>query len=110
MVPPSSTSAKTKSVVKVPGSKSLSNRVLLMAGLATGTTRLTGLLHSDDTQVMMRALELLGASFVWEQDARILKVQGEGGKFRFPRRSHLIMRYGITISHKCCDASTVSKR
>ena len=37
VVPPSADSVKTKSVVRVPGSKSLSNRVLLMAGLATGT-------------------------------------------------------------------------
>jgi len=59
-----------------------------------GTTRLEGLLHSDDTQVMMRALELLGASFVWEQDAKILKVRGVGGKFRFPEKELYLSNAG----------------
>ena len=39
-----------------PGSKSISNRALLLAALGTGTCRLKNLLHSDDTQVMMNAL------------------------------------------------------
>jgi 5-enolpyruvylshikimate-3-phosphate synthase len=37
--------------IRVPGSKSISNRVLLMAALGKGTIRLRGLLHSDDTKV-----------------------------------------------------------
>lgn len=40
-----------------PGSKSISNRALLLAALASGTCRLRNLLHSDDTQVMMNALQ-----------------------------------------------------
>jgi pentafunctional AROM polypeptide len=39
-----------------PGSKSISNRALVLAALGTGTCRLKNLLHSDDTQVMMTAL------------------------------------------------------
>ena len=39
--------------VRVPGSKSISNRALLLAGFASGTTTISGLLHSDDTQVML---------------------------------------------------------
>jgi 3-phosphoshikimate 1-carboxyvinyltransferase len=46
--------------VYLPGSKSISNRVLLLAALAEGTTRLTGLLDSDDTRVMLAALRQLG--------------------------------------------------
>ena len=46
--------------VRVPGSKSISNRALLLAGFASGTTTITGLLHSDDTQVMLEALKQLG--------------------------------------------------
>ena len=46
--------------VRVPGSKSISNRALLLAGFAEGTTTISGLLHSDDTQVMLEALKLLG--------------------------------------------------
>ena len=51
----------TKSPVRMatPGSKSLSNRALVLAALGSGTCRLTNLLHSDDTQVMMAALHEL---------------------------------------------------
>ena len=48
--------------VRLPGSKSISNRVLLLAGLCAGTTTLHGLLASDDTQVMLDAGYLVGAS------------------------------------------------
>ncbi|MBK8323724.1 MAG: 3-phosphoshikimate 1-carboxyvinyltransferase [Betaproteobacteria bacterium] len=46
--------------LRLPGSKSISNRMLLIAALASGTTRLTGLLDSDDTRVMRAALASLG--------------------------------------------------
>src|SRR3546814_5435559 len=46
--------------LRLPGSKSISNRVLLLAALADGTTQLEGLLDSDDTRVMLAALSQLG--------------------------------------------------
>jgi 3-phosphoshikimate 1-carboxyvinyltransferase len=46
--------------VQLPGSKSISNRVLLLAGLSSGTTAVHGLLDSDDTRVMLAALSELG--------------------------------------------------
>jgi len=46
--------------LRLPGSKSISNRTLLLAALASGTTNLTGLLDSDDTRVMRDALDRLG--------------------------------------------------
>lgn len=46
--------------VNLPGSKSISNRALLLAALARGTTTLSGLLDSDDTRVMIGALQSLG--------------------------------------------------
>lgn len=49
-----------KGVVALPGSKSISNRVLLLSALANGTTRLKGLLDADDTRVMRNALMSLG--------------------------------------------------
>jgi 3-phosphoshikimate 1-carboxyvinyltransferase len=48
-------------VVEIPGSKSLSNRALLAAGLATGTSELNGTLDSEDTQAMAGCLRRLGA-------------------------------------------------
>ncbi len=64
--------------VRVPGSKSISNRALLLAGFASGTTTISGLLHSDDTQVMLEALKQLGCRL--ESDAGALVVHGLGGR------------------------------
>jgi len=50
--------------VVLPGSKSISNRVLLLAALSQGTTSVHDLLDSDDTQVMLTALEQLGCKIV----------------------------------------------
>ena len=80
-------------VVHVPGSKSVSNRALLLAGISQGTTRLRGLLSSDDTAVMIGALEVLGASVAWEDEeigdgrrAPVAVVTGMGGIFVAPSR------------------------
>ena len=64
-------------VVRVPGSKSISNRALLLAGFARGTTLIEGLLESDDTAVMREALKSLGC--IIESDADRLEITGIGG-------------------------------
>ena len=64
--------------VRVPGSKSISNRVLLLAGFADGTTEISGLLHSDDTRVMIDALQQLGCRV--EGDGQVLAVTGIGAR------------------------------
>ena len=61
--------------VRLPGSKSISNRVLLLAALAKGETEVAGLLDADDTRVMRDALSALGVVFTGE------KIQGVGGPF-----------------------------
>ena len=63
--------------VRLPGSKSISNRVLLLAGLAAGTTAVHDLLDSDDTRVMLAALEALGCGL--RRDGAVLHVTGIGG-------------------------------
>lgn len=64
-----------------PGSKSISNRALVLAALGSGVCKLGNLLHSDDTQVMMSALiEMQGADFAWEDNGETLVVTGKGGK------------------------------
>ena len=66
-----------EAVCTPPGSKSISNRALLLAALGQGQCRITNLLHSDDTDVMLRALtELQCASFEWESDGEVLLVNG----------------------------------
>ncbi|KAK4190307.1 putative Pentafunctional AROM polypeptide [Podospora australis] len=67
--------------VTPPGSKSISNRALVLAALGEGTTRVHGLLHSDDTHYMLAAIaQLQGASFSWENAGEVLVVEGRGGK------------------------------
>nr|WP_304656073.1 3-phosphoshikimate 1-carboxyvinyltransferase [Neorhizobium galegae] len=60
-----------------PGSKSITNRALLLAGLASGTSRLTGALRSDDTRYMADALRTMGVS-VDEPDETTFVVTGSG--------------------------------
>ena len=66
--------------VALPGSKSISNRVLLLAGLAAGTTVVHDLLDSDDTRVMLDALRALGCGL--QADGRTLHVTGLGGRLQ----------------------------
>ncbi|MDH7806543.1 3-phosphoshikimate 1-carboxyvinyltransferase [Agrobacterium tumefaciens] len=63
--------------VEPPGSKSITNRALLLAGLAKGKSRLTGALKSDDTLYMAEALRAMGVK-VTEPDATTFVVEGTG--------------------------------
>ncbi|MBX3623426.1 MAG: bifunctional 3-phosphoshikimate 1-carboxyvinyltransferase/cytidylate kinase [Rhizobacter sp.] len=63
--------------VRLPGSKSISNRVLLLAGLSHGTTTVYDLLDSDDTQVMLTALRQLGCDV--QTDGTTVRITGLGG-------------------------------
>ncbi|MBJ7311703.1 3-phosphoshikimate 1-carboxyvinyltransferase [Rugamonas sp. CCM 8940] len=73
--------------VRLPGSKSISNRILLLAALAKGKTKIVDLLASDDTLVMLGALRSLGVQ--WEQEEQqdphtlhqVHHVSGCGGEF-----------------------------
>ena len=64
--------------VTLPGSKSISNRVLLLAALCQGTTTLHDLLDSDDTRVMLNALRAMGCAF--EVDGSTVRITGLGGQ------------------------------
>ncbi len=69
-------------VIDLPGSKSVSNRALLLAALATGTTTLTNLLNSDDVSYMLNSLDALGVSFTLDADGTKCVLNGVGGPFR----------------------------
>ncbi len=64
--------------VALPGSKSISNRVLLLAALSHGTTQVRSLLDSDDTRVMLDALRQLGCG-VDERGGGLVRITGLGG-------------------------------
>jgi 3-phosphoshikimate 1-carboxyvinyltransferase len=74
-----------KGTVRLPGSKSISNRILLLAALADGPTEICDLLVSDDTERMLDALEVLGVPIV-QVSKDHYRVQGVGGQspLRFP--------------------------
>ncbi|MBA3450867.1 MAG: 3-phosphoshikimate 1-carboxyvinyltransferase [Chloroflexia bacterium] len=67
--------------VHVPGSKSITNRALLAAGLADGRSELLGALHSDDTRYMAAALNALGVSVESDEASASFRVTGGGGTF-----------------------------
>ena len=71
--------------LRVPGSKSVTNRALLVAALAEGESVLEGALESDDTEAMRDALEALGVSV--RADRQRLVVSGSGGRLRAPSRT-----------------------
>ncbi len=66
--------AKVNGEVNLPGSKSVSNRALLLAALAQGTTRLTNLLDSDDIRHMLNGLKQLGVNYRLSADKPSVKL------------------------------------
>ncbi|WP_339614795.1 3-phosphoshikimate 1-carboxyvinyltransferase [uncultured Gilvimarinus sp.] len=67
--------------VTLPGSKSLSNRILLLAALAKGQTTITNLLDSDDVSHMLSALTELGVNYQLSDDKQTCTLDGLGGTF-----------------------------
>ncbi|HEX3139644.1 MAG TPA: bifunctional 3-phosphoshikimate 1-carboxyvinyltransferase/cytidylate kinase [Rhizobacter sp.] len=81
--------------VRLPGSKSISNRVLLLAGLSSGTTVVHDLLDSDDTQVMLTALRQLGCEVVSAGDT--LRITGLGGRLKTRQASLFLGNAGTAM-------------
>ncbi|MBJ9266069.1 3-phosphoshikimate 1-carboxyvinyltransferase [Citrobacter freundii] len=71
--------ARVDGTINLPGSKSVSNRALLLAALANGTTVLTNLLDSDDVRHMLNALNALGISYTLSSDRTCCEIIGNGG-------------------------------
>ena len=69
-----------RATVSVPGSKSCTHRMLIAAALSGGRCRIENALDSDDTRLTAGALDLMGASFVWEGDR--VTVDGCGAQLR----------------------------
>ena len=82
--------------VRLPGSKSITNRALLLAALADGESRLLAPLHSEDTWYMASALRELGVR-IEETPERDFVVQGRGGRFDAPQKTLFIGNSGTTV-------------
>ena len=83
--------APSKVMATVPGSKSLTNRMMLLAALAGGTTAMRGALSAADTMGMARCLRMFGASCRWtNRDGSTLVVRGTGGSLQNPAKHGVI--------------------
>ncbi|NVJ57753.1 MAG: 3-phosphoshikimate 1-carboxyvinyltransferase [Vibrionaceae bacterium] len=82
---------KVNGEVNLPGSKSVSNRALLLAALAKGTTRLTNLLDSDDIRHMLNALTKLGVKYQLSDDKTVCEVEGLGNAFEATEAQELFL-------------------
>ena len=71
--------APPDAAVRLPGSKSITNRAVLCAALADGETRIEGALFADDTEAMFAALQALGADLDLDPAAETVTVKGAGG-------------------------------
>ena len=71
--------AQPVATVSLPGSKSITNRALVCAALATGSTRIERALFADDTETMAAAVTVLGAEVTAEPATSSFTVRGVGG-------------------------------
>ena len=77
--------------VHIPGSKSLSNRILLLSALARGETEVRNLLDSDDIRHMLTALSQLGVEYELSDDKTRCRMQGLGDVFRCEQAQELFL-------------------
>ncbi len=83
--------SRVEGEVTLPGSKSLSNRALLLSALASGETRLTNLLRSDDTERMITALKELGIRITLSENGQECVVRGNAGLLNVSKPTELFL-------------------
>ena len=83
--------------IRVPGSKSLTNRAVLCAAMAQGRSVLTGVLESEDTLVMVEAWKQLGLRIDWDRERCEMVVEGCGGQPPIDQGSLFIANSGTSI-------------
>lgn len=90
--------------INLPGSKSLSNRALLLAALAAGQTEIHNLLDSDDTRHMLNALKQLGVSYELSTDRTRCVVDGLAGPLGVGQQEELFLGNAGTAMRPLCAA------
>ncbi len=88
--------ASPPQIWRIPGSKSITNRALVLAALADGTTRLEGVLESDDTRYMQLALAELGVA-VRKLSATTVEIDGGRARLKAPSRPLFVGNSGTTV-------------
>jgi 3-phosphoshikimate 1-carboxyvinyltransferase len=95
MIPITPLEAPIEAVLSVPGSKSLTNRALVVSSLAQGKSHLGNVLHSDDTRYMMAHLRTLGIALQASGDQ--VEIEGRGGEFSPVQTSLFCGNAGTTV-------------
>ena len=100
---------KINGEINLPGSKSLSNRALLLAALAEGTTTITNLLESDDTRHMLNALKQLGIEYTLSNDKTECTIIGNAGAISCAEPQELFLGNAGTAMRPLCAALCLGK-
>ena len=87
--------------ISLPGSKSLSNRILLLSALSRGVTQVYNLLESDDTSRMIDSLQRLGVGLELSRNNTVCRVQGLGGPFPTQQTKLFLGNSGTTMRSIC---------
>lgn len=101
--------SKIEGEINLPGSKSLSNRALLLASLAKGTTHISNLLDSDDTRHMLKALRQLGIKYTLSEDKTECTVIGNGGAIETYGFESLFLGNAGTAMRPLCASLSAGK-
>jgi 3-phosphoshikimate 1-carboxyvinyltransferase len=100
---------KIDGIVTLPGSKSLSNRALLLAALAEGRTKITNLLESDDTRHMLNALHSLGIEYELSEDKKECLIVGNAGPIETQEPIEIFLGNAGTAMRPLCAALCLGK-
>lgn len=98
---------KVNGTINIPGSKSISNRALLLATLAEGTTTLTNLLDSDDIRYMLASLKQLGVNYRLSNNNTVCEVDGIAGTLNSDVAQTLFLGNAGTAMRPLCAALTL---
>ncbi|MGS0681634.1 3-phosphoshikimate 1-carboxyvinyltransferase [Shewanella sp. 125m-7] len=95
--------------INIPGSKSISNRALLLATLASGTTTLTNLLDSDDIRYMLASLKQLGVNYRLSDNNTVCELDGLAGPLNASESQTLFLGNAGTAMRPLCAALTLGQ-
>ncbi|WP_299805171.1 3-phosphoshikimate 1-carboxyvinyltransferase [uncultured Shewanella sp.] len=100
---------KVSGTINIPGSKSISNRALLLATLAEGTTTLTNLLDSDDIRYMLASLKQLGVNYRLSENNTVCELDGLAGPLNASEDQTLFLGNAGTAMRPLCAALTLGQ-
>ena len=83
--------------INLPGSKSISNRILLLSSLSKGNTHIKNLLFSEDTKIMLKALTKLGITIIQKEKNLECKVEGSSNLFPSKKNKLFVGNAGTVI-------------